>query len=316
MDKLSHNLREAIIRTIALGDVVDIALTSFEIWQQLGEGMSSVALSEVVAELQILCEKNIIVQHRGRYALRGRGVLLLERARRYRASMSKWHLSRLFLSVLSVLPGVESVGFYNALGYGNARMGSDIDIVLITRERWIWRVRFVAVFLAELFGHRPKPGHIRDGFCLSFFFTPSSDMKSVKRADDPFLAWWLTRLHVVADAHGAYATWQERNQWLAAERPHRGDQTATYFLSDIVRAIVRPVVYALTLPLRIVPDAVIASLSRRLGSKRLWEAAASGDMAVVMRDDMLKLHLTDRRETHAREYARRVDRVMRELQTV
>ncbi len=311
MDKLlPHSSETDVIRAIALGDVVDSAATLFEIWQQLGE---KATLHDVRTTLENLVEKKVLVTHRGRYALLGRGVLLSDRPRRYRASVSKWRRARWFLAILSSLPGVASVGFYNALGYGNARIGSDIDIVVIAKEQWIWRVRLVSVFLAELFGHRPKPGRVRDGLCLSFFFTPSADLSQVKKNDDPFLVWWLTRLNIVSDKHGAYQRWQETNSWMRNERPNSEPNQAAFFLPERALVFLQPLVNILCFPLFLLPDAWMKAFSKRFGSKILWKAAASPDMSVVMQDNLLKLHLTDRRETHAREYARRVDRAIKHL---
>lgn len=311
MDKLlPHSVEASIVRAIALGDVVDSALTLFEVWQQLGR---TATLDTVRTTLENLVEKKVIVTHRGRYALLGRGVLLSDRPRRYRASVSKWRHARWFLAVLSTLPGVRSVGFYNALGYGNARIGSDIDIVVVAKEQWIWRVRLASVFLAEIFGHRPKPGRVRDGLCLSFFFTPSADLSQVKRNDDPFLVWWLTRLNIVADKNNAYQKWQGNNQWIKSERPNMATNQAAFFLPEHALMFLKPLMRIIFSPLFFISDAHIRSFSEKFGSKTLWKAAATPDTSVVMQDNLLKLHLTDRRDTHAREFTRRFDRAMKHL---
>ncbi len=309
MDKLlPHSVERSIVRALALGDVVDSALTLFEVWQQL-EGTAT--LDTVRATLENLVEKKVIVTHRGRYALLGRGVLLSERPRRYRASVSKWRRARWFLAVLAALPGVRSVGFYNTLGYGNARLGSDIDIVVIAKEQWIWRVRLVSVFLAEIFGHRPKQGKVRDALCLSFFFTPSADLSQVKRSDDPFLVWWLTRLNIVADASKAYQRWQANNEWIKKERPNIATSQAAFFLPERAMVFLKPFMRIIFSPLLLVSDAHVRRFSEKFGSKTLWNAAATPDTSVVMQDDLLKLHLTDRRDTHAREFTRRFERAMK-----
>lgn len=308
MDKSSPKLNEAVVRVIALGDVVDVAFTSLEIWQQLNIPSLLVDVEEVLGDL---VEKKTIVSYRGRYALCGRGMLFAERARRYRASVSKWRRARLLLTVLAAFPGVSAVGFYNALGYGNARVGSDIDIVVIVKRHWIWRTRLMSVVCAELFGHRPRQGRIRDGFCLSFFFTSDADLSQVKQPQDPFLSWWLTRMSILIDHDGAYETWFRHNAWIHGERPNVDRVLPVEFLNQRAVSVLRHVFRIICAPFFLVSDHGIKTISRFFGSPLLWRASEDVHTSVVMQDDLLKLHLTDRRSVHAAEFERRVAKALK-----
>lgn len=304
-------LDEAIVRAVALGDVSNCPLTAQEIWQYMEEKVEASALHTLWVRLEELVAQHILISHRGRYALSGRGVLFAERDRRYRASVSKWRTARFIFSLIAALPGVESIGFYNALGYGNARASGDIDILMIARTGFLWRTRLLAIAVAELFGHRPAPGRNRDGLCLSFFFSPNADLSQVKYQNDPFLLWCLTRINMVSDQNNAYQTWQGNNQWLSDGTPNRVFDSATFYLSDATISWVRPLMRLLLAPVLLMSEKMARAISERFGSRTLHEASRLGDGGVVMQDDLLKLHLVDRRLDHLRELEGRLTRMRR-----
>lgn len=245
----------------------------------------------------------------GFVTLPGRTKLAWLRRKKTQWAWRKFRKARRWAHVLAYIPFVRMIAIGNALGYGNCRDESDIDLVIVTEPRCIWLVRLIVGGLLKFF--RQRPGEcVRDALCPSFFLTTeamnlefvqlpfiSSSRVSVasreilhELPDDPYLIFWIVQLTVLYDAGGVYDEfWKANDRWVRRWSPNAQPRGAH-------PRIRRPCVLHLTsYVLRL---NTIEHWARRFQEYRFpseVRALVNQDSCVVVDDRMIKLHTNDRR---------------------
>ncbi|MBI2482898.1 hypothetical protein HYV74_01815 [Candidatus Uhrbacteria bacterium] len=223
----------------------------------------------------------------------------------------KWRRARRWARVLACFPFLRMVAVANALGYGNARIGGDIDLFLVVAPRRMWIARLGIVAALRLFRQRPGE-HAADALCPSFFVTTDalcladlqladvharSDARNTSLPPDPYLLWWAVQLTVLWDRDHTYERfWHANAAWVQQWLP------CAALRSVHPRMAARPACALLQrwgewLLGGRWGDA-LEHWARRVQERRLPEAVrvrANQDTCVVVRADLLKLHTTDRR---------------------
>jgi len=246
-------------------------------------------------------------------------------AQRRRAiwAWAKLKKARRWARVLRFVPFVRMIAIGNALGYGNCREESDIDLVIVTAPQRLWTARLLAVALLRLFRQRPGE-HDRDALCPSFFLTTEAmGLEGLQLNEgrghealprDPYLLRWTTQLTVLVDRTGTYdAFWHANERWVRWWFPSAHPRGSHPRLNARTR----------------VPDAIArcaeGTLGGRFGSRverwarrfqwrrlpHIIQALANLDSRVVVTDDVLKLHVDDRRAGYRAAWIERLERYAR-----
>jgi hypothetical protein len=286
-------LSRAILKAVTWADGFDLALTPFEIWQQLPIQAS---LAEVLQALTISDQLSATLYQRdGLVMLAGHEWLIAERRKRIAMAWPKFRKLARLARVLGYLPFVRMVAACNTLALGHAKPAADLDLLVVTATGRLWSCRLLCVTMAKLFGGRPTPRHHADRYCLSFYVS-EDDMNIQRFEDQPgqdhYLAAWTSWVLPLYDAGGYTTAFAKANSWVTERLP----QTMWILIAPRWRARARKVTALL------IEGAwndglerFMEKLQRAYLPQALRDAAASGGTGVVLDQTSLKMHLDDKR---------------------
>lgn len=293
--------REATLRTLAYFDLFDFPPTTLELWKYLHGAAHS--FSDVRRTLEILRVEEAVDTAYGFWFHKNRAETVLIRRERYPIAERKYRRARAAARLLRAVPGIRMIAVANTLAWSHARDGSDIDLFIVVSPGTLWKSRMCAVLPFALMGNRPRPGHERDTICLSFFATETAlDFRSLAMVpEDPYLTHWLASLVPLYDPDGLIEAVADANKWVQDVLPNvwsmrtafRRRLGGTSVTSDICNSI-RP--------------GIIESCAR--GLQMMWFPHALKERmnvhpGVVVTDELLKLHVNDRRTEIAAQYIER-----------
>ncbi len=303
MDEARRKLLAAeIIKVVSYLDIFSYPVTSRECWRYLGIRASQAEVELVLKELAA----EQLSRQGAFYFLRKREKNLFERGRRFNYSDRKLKRARRVTWLFGFIPWIRLVAIGNMMGSNNLKDGSDIDFFIITEPGRIWTVRFLTTFLTKLLLLRPRVNDVRDKVCLSFYLAGDRlalDQFHLAGQADVYFSYWLAGLLPVFDQGGAYAELLRHNAWLyqafpnwepISPSPYR--QTGLNLAQRISRLVLLPL-------------GCLESLFRRFQLKILpneLRQAMNKDTCVIIRDDILKLHVKDRRAEYRTEYQEKI----------
>ncbi len=328
MENLNENIKmleEAIIKTIVFFDLFDYPLTAYELWQSVG------VKCELSAVIAILSRRTgfetLWEEQHGFYFLRGRQEIVAVRKRRYNYTDKKFkrvlRLTRLF----KFIPWIKMIALGNLIGAHNLRRESDIDLFIVTAENRIWLSRLLAVFFIKVLGLRPGPGKTRDKICLSFFVSAaglnlrplmldggsqsesgflSGERRPLDNGADIYFIHWLAGLTPIYDPGNIYCDLIKANGWLfrflpnwlsgaMSRRRGAGNSFSPFF--------------------REAADLFFGGLEKNVKAIQLKKMPVdlknlmNRDTQVVVNDQVLKLHVKDRRAEYRAKHESRCHRL-------
>lgn len=277
-----------IYKTIAYFSYFGYPVTAFEVWKwQMTQG-EPCSLALIMSTLQTSeALKKYISEKHGHYGIGDVGTQLVVRHDRYVASVKKYRKVRRVLSYVARLRSVEGVAICNSLAFHFGRKESDIDLFLLVKDGTLWSTRLLAVLPFLLLGERPGEG-AKSPVDMSFFVSSTAlDLSSLRLpGEDPYFAFWMQSLVPVFERRpGIFADLLLTNEWAGRALPQS---------RKAQRAGVRRRAFRLSFP-----SFVKEPFAERLSRKRLpphLKDQANVDTRVVMTNEVLKFHSTDRRE--------------------
>lgn len=283
------DLEQSILRTLCWFAVFERPITGFEIWKWLIEPARAYDLSEVYRVLEgSEWVKARVVEEGGHFRLGGKGGVGVEtRSRNYLDAAKKFRKLRRASRYFRLFSSVRSVAAVNSIAWMNTNAQSDIDLFVVTKPKSIWSTRFwmVAPFIAL----RKRPGASdQDPFCFSFFATSNAlamDHLRLKEGDHYF-AFWLKSMVPMFDHDQYFEKLQNENTWADRMLPNASPRN------------VHPLHRSKRVPSIVPHTGILESFYRSISRKRFPLAIrnlANKDSRVVISDDMLKFHETDRR---------------------
>jgi len=301
IDNLNQvELKEAIVKTVAYFDIFEFPLTGYEIWQLINLKYNLVEVIKILnSGIVELGNKN------GFYYLAGREDIIVERMKRYNYYRRKYKLAVRAAKIFKVIPWIKMVAVSNLMGEHNLRDESDIDLFIITEDKKIWLTRFFCIVISKLLGWRPQVGKTRDKICLSFFVSQEklnlSDLR-LKSKRDIYFIYWLAGLVPIYDIDETYEQFILANNWLIEQLPNwqpfrQRQQLKLKPFSAFYGEMI---------------DLLFAGLEQRLKIIQLrllptdLKNIMNRDTRVVINDQVLKLHLNDRREEYQRLYENKI----------
>ena len=134
-----------------------------------------------------------------------------------RKNRAKRHLDELkpVFATLSELPQIEGFAITGSVAAGVNDEGGDVDVIIITRPGWVWRVRALAIYLAHNHpnGHRLCPNMVM-----------ASDHLSIEKS--LYGARELMMMKPIKDAGGIQAM-HSANPWVEAMLPNATPRKTT-----------------------------------------------------------------------------------------
>lgn len=128
-----------------------------------------VNLGAVAENLNILVDEGLAEQESGFYCLPGRQELIRNRLNDYQYSLFRQRRIDTYLYWVKYLPFVRGVGIGGSQALGQTNPWSDIDLLIITDEKYMWLARGIITVFFQLFGVRRHGQYIANRFCLNHY---------------------------------------------------------------------------------------------------------------------------------------------------
>jgi hypothetical protein len=168
--------------------------------------------------------------------------------------------------------------------------------------------------LIYFFGMRPKNGHIRDAFCLSFFI--SEDNLNIQRimisSKDIYSPYWVRQLLPVYNVDNTYQKFLKANKWTEAYLPNAYENKFvkeiksgrwSKFISKLLGFIICPPFIGRAF------NATFRRVQSKIISRNL-QSLINVDTRVIIDEQMLKFHSNDRREIFYKKWRDRMHALM------
>ncbi|MCR4280004.1 MAG: hypothetical protein NUV82_01095 [Candidatus Komeilibacteria bacterium] len=286
-----NSTRQAILETLTFFDIFDYPLTKWQLehwlWKAAAAGEQ---YDEVLTELLAAGK---IESHWGFYYLPGRRAIVEIRQHRYMLAQLKFRVARRYARLFSFFPYIRFIGVCNTLAYNNAQDDSDIDFFVVVEPGHIWTARILTAGWLKLWHKRPTLLRSRNRICLSFFITTDKmNLQAVALPDDIYLPYWLIQLVPLFDDGDIYNRILKGNKWVKELVPN----FIAYQTNPVRRIndgrgkkLFRRVLEFIFHPLE--------KISQRTQLKLMpLELREGVSPAVIVNDDLLKLHANDRRQ--------------------
>ena len=177
-----NDLKEGIYRTFKYFDVQDRPLTLLEIHKYFITGPKSDVLSSQEKNRQnsslsqiaeILDEElgKTYASIEGFYCLSGRTNIIHQRLRNNYYSMPRFRRIRKYLPLARFVPFVKAIALSGSEALSTDKLGSDIDVLILTEENRIWTARFFITALFQILGVRRHADKISNRICLNHYIS-------------------------------------------------------------------------------------------------------------------------------------------------
>ncbi len=314
----TKTIKEAIIKVIAFFDLFDYPLTRQEIWKYAKIRQNTPIIINNILDRGEL--NNIVEQKNGFYFLSGRENIIKTRMARYNYTDKKIKRALRVAKLFKFIPWIKMIAVSNIIGSHNLKKKSDIDFFIITEPGRIWITRFFCAGLMELLGLRPKEGDEQDKICLSFFVSEeamdlqglmldsSKDTRCpighrVSCEQDIYFIYWLAGLVSIYNKDNIYEKFIKVNSWLKEYLPNwqtlqlANQRNSGKGFSDFYYDLV---------------DLLFGGLEKNVKKFQLKKLPKNlkdlinKDTRVVINDQVLKLHVKDRREEYRKKWGERL----------
>ena len=297
-------LQQSIIRTLAFFDLFSQPLTVQEVYRFLYCPPSGVVLADVVRELE---HASYVTKLDGVYALKNGRATMRSRGEHQRQYIQKMKRAKRATSLISLVPFVRAVFVCNTVGFGVPTEQSDIDIVVITKDKTVFLTRFLVTMLLSITGFRRHGRQVKNKVCLSFYLTESSlSLQSLAIERDIYLQYWIVLLIPIYDPQQIHARMLVDNAWVNETLPFA---CTPYIAASHIRVsdtvcgrLVRSICsFQCLLSLWRVGEMVAKRLQLWWMREKLARSRQI-QTAVIVSDSMLKFHEEDRRVLYRDEW--------------
>jgi hypothetical protein len=302
---INPSIKRAIKETVAFFDLFDCPLTGFELWQYLN---FKCEYFQALTALEELKDEKLIEGKNGFWFLPGRMEIFEVRRGRYNFAVDKYKKAMRAARIFRLVPWVKMIAVGNIIGANNAHEDGDIDLFIIAAPARIWLTRFFCASIAQILRWRPQVGAEKNKICLSFFLsTEDLNLKKYKtRPDDIYFHYWLASLYPIYDAEAYYQKLIKKNSWIYDYLPNWSpvvvserrvvNSNISSFYFDIVEMFFGGLEkYVKNWQLKRLPAALKDLMNK--------------DTRVVMNDNILKMHVNDRREEYYGKWGELIDKI-------
>jgi hypothetical protein len=203
-------LKQRIISTLKFFDLQDYPLTLLELhkflladigglkkqintqWELVNEAgiNQKVGISDLADCLDKECQ-NEAAQKNGFYCLPGRAEIVDRRLADYIYGIKRERRIQKFTGGLRHMPFVRGVGLAGSQAMGPQKQNSDIDLLIIVDQRFLWLARTVATAYFQILGLRRHGNKIANRFCLNHYL---AGVKTINELKNLYTAWEYAKL--------------------------------------------------------------------------------------------------------------------------
>ncbi len=150
----------------------------------------------------------------GFYFVRNRSGLVYKHLVRERISQKKIKIASNASKIIALVPTVKMVGITGSLAMKNASKGSDIDLIIITKEGKLWLTRIMTYMVLKLMNFKVrKPGKKERGeLCLNIWLD-QSNLKWGSKERNFFTAHEILQIIPLVDKDHIYEHFLSENKW-------------------------------------------------------------------------------------------------------
>jgi hypothetical protein len=295
------NLDRAIVSTIAFFDIFSYPLSAFEVFKYLQKNCS---YFQVVLVLQSLEERNVVSSKNSFYCLKGKENNFNIRQKRYNYTKKKIKIARKWSKIFKAFTNLKLLALSNSIGSYNLREGGDIDLFIITKKNKIWTSRFILAFIGKLFHLRPSPENEKDKLCLSFFISEANlNLQNYTKENDLYFLYWLVNLSSIYDKDNYLNKLLGENKWIKNYLPNyfkivsidnkknREDKKKISYKKNSNNGFI---------------ENFLKKIQWKLFPQEI-KNKANKNKEVIINDEVLKLHVLDRRDYFYQKYLERME---------
>jgi len=155
------------------------------------------------------------------YFLKEKEKIVEFRKKREKCSENKIRLARKIAGLLKIIPTIKMVGITGALAVKNADLDDDIDFLIVTSAKALWRTRLLTTLLVELTGKRRHPydKNFKDKVCLNMFID-ENHLAVPKRERNIYTAHEVAQLKPLWERDSTYLKFLSANSWVKNYLPN------------------------------------------------------------------------------------------------
>lgn len=191
----------------------------------------------------------------------------------------------------------KSIGCQASSKWQKEKIGSDIDLFIITAPKRMWISRLLITWIFHILWVRRHWKKTKDRFCLSFFITENAmDLSKIAIENDIYLYYWIYYLKPIINKDKTYEKFIEANtelwiNWLNLHWDNKAYiKKPIYVISrefeKSINLLMNPILNLLDLICKKI--FLPKTLSHK---KRLWNP-----WGIIVTDDMLKFTDNDKRK--------------------
>lgn len=314
---MNDKFQKSILQTLAFWDIFDYPLTKEELYHGFLNTDNTdlkVDYAKFLSELESL--PGVVERGQGFYFLPDREEIVGIRQSKVKLLEQKLKIARRGIKKLASVPFVRAVFICNTLAMGFPDENSDIDVFIIVKKGRIWLARILATLMLSLFRLRRTKIKIENRICLSFYVSDDNlNLEKIAISQpDIYLVNWINNLIPVYDPNNLHQSFLQANKW-----------AGRYFVNGLQT-------YEISEKLKVKSEKIGEFFKRFF--ERVWngaygdliEAQAKGiqlakmkmnymsvqnenDTRVIVSDNMLKFHETDKREEYKRQWKQRCEKL-------
>lgn len=151
----------------------------------------------------------------GFYYIKHKDTFVYERNLRKRISQRKILIAKKAAKVLSIIPVIRMVGISGSLAMNNAKKGSDIDLIIITKQGELWTARILTYFLLKITGflvRKPKSSEEKDKLCLNIWLDEST-LLWPKKQRNIYTAHEILQIIPILNKKKMFESFLSENKW-------------------------------------------------------------------------------------------------------
>lgn len=299
-------LKEAIVETIAFFDMFNFPLTETEILKYIK--IKSDYL-EVRKELMNLIRDKVVCSCEGLYFLVGADLNIEARKENYNHSDRKFKLALKVSKYFLIIPWIKLICVANNIGTDNLKNSGDIDLFIVSKSKKIWLTRLFVVLIAKIMNVRPQKNNKTDKICLSFFISEDSlDLSELRQGGeaDKYLEYWLLGLNPIYSKDNTFEMLFKANRKIIDNFPNYYEQkiSSKRKMNKQISGF-----YELNWELFFGKlESLVKNIQIKIMPAELKSIASQG-VGVILGDNVIKLHLNDKREEFRKKYNEKISKI-------
>lgn len=177
----------------------------------------AVKFDVLLVTLKRLVGQGVVVEYLGYFALAGDAASIEQRWTSYQFGIQRERLVRRFAPGLRFIPFVRGVALAGSQALGLAKKDSDIDLFIITDNKFLWTARTLVTAYFQVFGVRRHGEFVRNRFCLNHYVAGA---KLLTEGRNLYTAFEYAKLRPIVHPW-AIAQFQARNRtWIQTFFPN------------------------------------------------------------------------------------------------